>query len=175
MKTFDRALMVGRFQPIHLGHMQVIREIAKRHEAIIIGIGSAQESHTLKNPFTAGERHWMISKALEEEGIRNYYLIPLMDVERNSIWVAHVKSLVPPFSVVYTNNPLVRRLFEEEEYEVRPLGFYKREVYSGREIRRRILKGEPWEHLVPKVVAEIIKEIGGVERIRTIAKTDYVP
>ncbi len=175
MKTCDRALIIGRFQPIHLGHMQVIREISKRHESIIIGIGSAQESHTIRNPFTAGERHWMISKALEEEGIRNYYLIPLMDVERNSIWVAHVKSLVPPFRVVYTNNPLVKRLFEEEGYEVRPPGLYKREIYSGKEIRRRMLEGEPWEHLVPKVVAEIIKEIGGVERIRTIAKTDYVP
>ncbi|MCD6157411.1 MAG: nicotinamide-nucleotide adenylyltransferase [Euryarchaeota archaeon] len=172
-KKYDRALIIGRFQPMHLGHLYVIKRVANAHDAIIIGIGSAQESHTLKNPFTAGERHLMISRALEAEGITNYYLVPIMDVERNAIWVSHVRSLVPPFRVVYSNNPLVMRLFKEEGYEVRPLGFYKREVYSGREIRRRMISGEPWEHLVPRAVVEVIKEINGVERLREIARKDY--
>jgi nicotinamide-nucleotide adenylyltransferase len=49
---------------------------------------------------------------------------------------------------------------------------YERELHSGTEIRRRILKGEDWENLVPSSVAEIIRDIGGVERIRQIARDD---
>ena len=34
------------------------------------------------------------------------------------------------------------------------------------------LKGEEWESLVPKSVAEYIKKIAGVERLREIAQKD---
>ncbi len=61
-----RAFFVGRFQPYHLGHHEVIRSILREVDELIIGIGSAQESHSLENPFTAGERVLMIDKAVEE-------------------------------------------------------------------------------------------------------------
>jgi nicotinamide-nucleotide adenylyltransferase len=49
---------------------------------------------------------------------------------------------------------------------------YERALHSGTEIRRRILSGEDWEKLVPDAVAGVIREIGGVERIRQIARND---
>ena len=49
---------------------------------------------------------------------------------------------------------------------------FNRKEYSGTEIRRRMLNGEKWEHLVPKAVVEVIKEIKGVERHRKLAQTD---
>jgi len=51
-----RGLLVGRMQPVHLGHLQVIRRILDEVDEVIIGVGSAQLSHTIKDPFTAGER-----------------------------------------------------------------------------------------------------------------------
>ncbi|EQD45121.1 nicotinamide-nucleotide adenylyltransferase, partial [mine drainage metagenome] len=51
-----RAFVVGRFQPFHNGHLHVIKEILSQYSSVIIGIGSAQYSHTMENPFTAGER-----------------------------------------------------------------------------------------------------------------------
>jgi nicotinamide-nucleotide adenylyltransferase len=80
--------------------------------------------------------------------------------------------MVPPFDLIYSSNPLVMRLFAEEKIIVRSPAMYERELHSGTEIRRRILKGEDWLHLVPEPVAEVIREIGGVERIRQIAKDD---
>jgi cytidyltransferase-related domain len=68
----SRAFIVGRFQPFHKGHLEVIEEVLKEHDSVIIGIGSAQYSHTLQNPFTAGERHLMISNALETQKIFNF-------------------------------------------------------------------------------------------------------
>ncbi len=51
------ALLIGRFQPFHNGHLEVVKTISKKCDRMIIGIGSAQLSHTFENPFTAGERH----------------------------------------------------------------------------------------------------------------------
>lgn len=173
---FIRALYVGRFQPFHLGHLEAIKYILSAANEIIIAVGSSQESHTLENPFTAGERIYMIRLALDEEKIdpRRYYIIPVADVYIHSLWVSHVCSQVPKFDVVYSNEPLTRRLFIESGFKVESIPFYKREICSATEIRRRMLLDLNWEELLPKSVAAYIKEINGVERLKDLAKTDKI-
>lgn len=166
-----RGLYLGRFQPYHLGHHQVLSQIAQEVDEIIICIGSAQKSHELENPFTAGERMLMISNALEEFDIK-HYVIPIEDIQRNSLWVSHVKSMVPPFETAYTNNPLVIELFREAGIEVRQSPLFKRDSYSGTEIRRKMLSDDNWEHFVPEKVVGIIQGINGVKRMKTIAQSD---
>ncbi len=170
-----RAFFIGRFQPYHLGHHEVLREIFSEVDEVVIGIGSAQESHTIENPFTAGERVMMVDRAVAEligEGGKKVYIIPLEDVYRNSLWVSHVVSMTPYFDVVYSNNPLVIRLFREAGYEVRKTRLFNRVSYQGTEIRRRMICGERWEDLVPEPVVRVIREIDGVKRLRDIAGTD---
>ncbi len=164
------ALVIGRFQPFHKGHLEVVRAIAEESDTVTIGIGSAQFSHTLENPFTAGERHLMISRALKEVGLEDYFLVPIVDINRYAVWVAHVVSLVPPFQAIYSNNPLTRRLFEEAGYEVRDSPLFNRDVYSGTEIRRRMITGEDWRSAVPNAVAAVIDEIDGVNRLKELTR-----
>lgn len=166
-----RGLYLGRFQPYHLGHHEVLKKIATEVGEIIIGIGSAQISHEIENPFTAGERVLMVSRAIEELGIK-HYVIPIEDIRRNSLWVSHVMSMVPPFDVAYTNNPLVIELLGEAGVDVRESPLFKRNSYSGTEIRRRMLENDRWEHFVPGKVVEIIQEINGVKRLRKVAQSD---
>ena len=125
----------------------------------------------MDNPFTAGERVLMITRALTTLGCP-YYVIPIEDVQRNALWAAHVISMTPPFDTCYSSNPLVVRLFCEAGVEVQSPKMYKHDRHSGTEIRRRILCGEPWEHLVPPAVVTVLREIDGVERLRQIAKDD---
>ena len=49
-----RGFYIGRFQPYHNGHQAVLERVASSVDEIIIGVGSAQLSHELENPFTAG-------------------------------------------------------------------------------------------------------------------------
>lgn len=162
------ALVIGRFQPLHNGHMEVIRKVASECDHVTIGIGSAQYSHTRENPFTAGERYYMISETLRDEGMNNVYVVPIEDLNRYSVWVAHVKSMCPPFSIVYSNNQYTRRLFYEAGYEVRKSPIYNRSEYSGTEVRQRILNDGDWRKLVPRKVSEIIDSIDGVNRIKDL-------
>ncbi|MDO5845137.1 MAG: nicotinamide-nucleotide adenylyltransferase [Methanocorpusculum sp.] len=166
-----RGLYVGRFQPFHNGHKSVIDGLAKEVDELIIGIGSADSSHDVKHPFTAGERVLMITSAIENLEIP-FYVIPLEDVKRNALWVAHVKSMVPPFDTVYTSNPLVIRLFKESGINVESPPMYLRQSLSGTEIRRKMIAGEPWKGFVPKEVVSVIEEIDGVSRIRQVSKSD---
>lgn len=166
-----RGLYIGRFQPYHNGHQHILEDVARRVDEIIIGIGSAQLSHEPSNPFTAGERLLMITRALGTIG-NPVYVIPIEDLHRNALWVAHVRSMAPRFDIVFSSNPLVIRLFEEEGIAVESPSMYERASHSGTEIRRRIIAGEEWESLVPPAVADVIREIDGVARIRQIARDD---
>lgn len=167
-----RALYVGRFQPFHKGHLKVARQIADEVGEVVIAVGSAQESHTLHNPFTAGERVSMITKAVE--GLdTTFYAIPVEDVNRNSVWTSHIRSICPPFETVYTNNPLVVRLFKEEGTDVRQNHLYEREKYSGKEIRSRMLENDDWRPLVPGATEAVVDEVNGVERLRDLDDDDY--
>lgn len=166
-----RGFYIGRFQPYHNGHQSVLECIAEEVDEISIGVGSAQLSHTIDNPFTAGERVLMITRALSSLGCP-FYVIPIEDIKRNALWVAHVQSMTPPFDLCYSSNPLVVRLFNEANVKVQSPAMYERETHSGTEIRRRMLKGEPWKSLVPPSVVQVIKEIDGVGRLRQIAQDD---
>ncbi len=170
-ERINRAFYIGRFQPYHIGHHSVLDSIACEVYEFIVWIGSAQRSHEPENPFTAGERVVMVSRSLKDLGI-DYYVIPIEDIQRNAVWVSHVRSMTPYFDLAYTNNPLVFRLFEEAGVQVKRSPMHQRDVYSGTIIRKKILSGEDWAHLVPDAVAETIDKIGGVERIREIARDD---
>ena len=173
-KIFCRALYVGRFQPFHLGHLEAIRHMLDKSEEIVIVIGSAKDSHTLDNPFTAGERVYMIRLALNEAHFdpARYYIIPVSDLDIHGIWVSHLCSYVPEFDVVYSNEPLTKRLFIESDFRVESIPFFRRKECSASEIRRRMLSGEDWQNLLPKSVIKFISEIKGVERLKDLTKTD---
>lgn len=169
-----RGLFVGRFQPFHNGHLKIVKDLLEKVDELIIAVGSSQYSHKLDNPFTAGERITMIRGALEFENIppSKYWIIPIPDLNVHMLWVAQVIGYTPKFDIVFTNEPLTRRLFIEAGYEVGSIPYYKREIYSATEIRRRILMDEDWENLVPKPVLETITQIDGVKRIKQLASSD---
>lgn len=167
---------MGRFQPVHNGHLEVIKRIMEEADELVIIVGSSQYSHRLDNPFTAGERITMIRKALEEEKIQlsKIWIIPVPDVHQHALWVSQIVAYSPKFDVVYANEPLTRRLFIEAGFKVKPMPLIKREVYWATEIRKRMLAGEDWKELVPSSVAKFIKDIDGEVRLRDLNKTDKV-
>jgi nicotinamide-nucleotide adenylyltransferase len=169
-----RGLYVGRFQPFHLGHLSAVKAILEDIDELVIVVGSAQYSHTIANPFTAGERLMMVRLALEEAGLdcRRVWVVPVPDVHLHMLWVSALEGYTPKFDVVYSNEPLTRRLFTEAGYKVKGIRFFERKVYSSTDIRAKMVKGESWEKLVPKSVATFITEIDGVNRLSDLTKSD---
>jgi nicotinamide-nucleotide adenylyltransferase len=162
-----RGLFVGRFQPLHKGHLHIMMEALKEVDSLIVGVGSAERSHTPDDPFTAGERIEMVLEAAKESSVQHRILpVPIRDIDRYSIWVAHVVSLVPSFSVVYTNNPLTSSLFRNAGYEVRGTALVERGQLSGENIRRMMREGGVWEELVPESVAGYMRSIDAVRRVK---------
>ena len=161
---------MGRFQPFHRGHRELVRHILqeRRPQQLLLAIGSAQASHTLRNPMTAGERMELILRVLPSEDIPRVWPVPVPDVDRHALWVSHVESLLPPFEEVYSNDPLTRLLFQQAGYTLPLLPWFDRDRFEGTRIRQRMAHGEPWEDLVPEGSVPYLKEIKLEERLRIL-------
>ena len=80
-------LVIGRFQPIHLGHQSIIDQAYQKADQVLILISSSQESRTDKNPLTFEERKALVSKLYPDA-----IILPLKDigVGNNSLWGDYV-------------------------------------------------------------------------------------
>ena len=164
-----KALFIGRFQPFHMGHLKIIKNLSKDFKEVIIGIGSSQYGHTLENPFTAEERKLMIEKSLEKVGVKNYRIILIPDIHNPPRWVDHVLSIISDFDIIISNSSITKGLFSEKGYNVKETPLYNKDEYSGKEIRRRMIQSKHWEKFVPLEVFNVIVDIDGVKRLKELS------
>jgi nicotinamide-nucleotide adenylyltransferase len=174
-----RGLMLGRFQPFHKGHLALTKQILSECDELLIIIGSAQFNFIDKDPFSAGERVLMIHEALKEAGVdlSRCYIIPVANDENNARWLAYIRSMVPPFDVLYSGNDFVKYLARSQDSSIvieDPM-FAEINEHNGTNIRRLMQEGKPWEHLVPPAVAKVIQQVGGIVRINMLARSDSNP
>ncbi len=167
-------VLVGRFQPFHNGHLEAVRYALRKVEYLYIVIGSSQKDHERDNPFTAGERVAMVKAALDSSDVEpsRWMAIPIADTESHALWPAILNASVPPFDVVFTNDGLTTRLLKERGVKVEAVKYLERSRYSATNVRNRILEMKEWEKLVPAPVASMVKDIGGVERVRSMIHKD---
>jgi len=165
-----RGVLIGRFQPFHSGHLEVVRRIRAERPAapLIIGVGSAEQSYTWENPFTAGERVEMIERALREASVDGTSTIPIADIHRHSLWVKYLEGLLPPFDRVYTNNELTRLLFERAGYTVEGTPLFDRVRFEGVRIREAMAEGKEWRDRLPPAVVRYLDEIDAAGRLRLL-------
>ncbi len=170
-------LYIGRFQPVHKGHILSIKSILEQVDDLAVVVGSALNSYSLENPFTAGERIKMLRDAFVEAGIPLSRVIILavpdtLPPNYHSIYVSQVETYCPRFDVVFTHNPLVKTLFQKAGYDVREHETFDRDRYCGTTIRERMLNGKDWKELVPPSVARYIEELDGVGRLKQLSASD---
>lgn len=153
-----KAAFLGRFQPLHQGHYQVIENLLDEYGEIEVVIGSADESRTEKNPLTAEERENIIRGCFPETDIKKLE-DEEKDDEGNRRWAEKLGEKVDA-DVLLTQNDLVKKLIEKHtDLEVKKQDLYDKELYSGTEVRRRIRSGEEWRYLTPECAKDRIEDL----------------
>lgn len=152
------ALFIGRFQPFHLGHLDVVKQILRRYPKIIIGIGSAQFAGVAKNPFTAAKRTQMIRKSLRGTRIpaRKFAIVKIPDIHNDNRWVAHVEKLAPRFGDVWSGTKKVQKLFREDGKHNVVIPKFNLNI-SGTKIRALMKAKKKWRHLAPSAAVNLCK------------------
>jgi nicotinamide-nucleotide adenylyltransferase len=172
-----RGLMMGRFQPFHLGHLDLVKQILKECDEIIIAITSSQFNYLDKDPFTAGERIEMIHNSLKESDVdlARCMILAIENQFNIATWSSYLKSMLPQFDKVYSGNEYVKMLLADSKIEVVKPVFLDREQYNATKIRSMIVSDGDWEKFVSSAVLNFIKKINGKNRLEIISKSDTKP
>ena len=162
-------ILVGRFQPVHIGHVQAIEFALENSNKLFIVEGSAEKSNQKRNPFTFEERKKMIELAINEKELQdNISIIPINDANNHTEWIASIKNTVGEYNLIFTNDELTEKLFKKNETKVINVPLLDRNILSATEVRKRLELDKEWKSLVIPEIANYLTEINAVERMKSI-------
>lgn len=179
----DTGVVHGRFQPFHNDHLRYVLAGWERCRHLIVGVTNPDPSLTRPdpadpgrsdasaNPLTYFERYTMVRSVLVESGLKHedFSVVPL-PINVPELYCCYV----PPDAVFYLTiyDDWGRRKLElfralgltVEVLWERPLA---EKGITAADVRGRMARGEPWEHLVPTAAADLMKRWKVPERARS--------
>ncbi len=170
-KKYDYGIVIGRFQPFHLAHQDLIQHALTLSEKVIVILGSARSASDVKNPFTPAMREEIIRACFPKES-ESLIFHAVRDYPYNDhVWTAEVQNVV-------------NQIVEDDEIEdekIAIIGFFKdkssyylnlfpqwkfEEFYcsdkrnlsiNATQIREKYFANDDvWQKLVPKTVANYL-------------------
>jgi len=161
-------LLIGRFQPFHLGHLDALRFALSKVDKLWIGLGSSNKPLQKNNPFSAEERKEMILSSIDESMKSRIQIYFIPDLENHIKWIELIDTLVPKFDTIFTNDELTRHLYSKRDVEVLPIPFVKRDILSGTNIRDMIISDQTWEDLVPEGTKNFLHKTSAKQRLKNL-------
>lgn len=174
----------GRFQLLHNGHMEYLLAGKQRCEYLLIGITnylstaknydiSKIDAHRLTpsaNPFSYYERMEMIRLAMLENQIdaRSFSIVPFPIEQPEGIFNFAPKDAIYYMTIYDAWGKEKRKILEEMGLHVEVM-WERTEAekpISGTLVRNNIISGNDWQSLVPKSVAEYIKNHNLDQRLK---------
>lgn len=92
--THDTAILIGRFQPYHLGHAALLSKAFETAPRVIVVLGSAFAAPSPRNPFSAAEREAMIRITLTPEENARLSFHAQRDVWDGTRWAREVQTAI---------------------------------------------------------------------------------
>ncbi|CAN5185310.1 hypothetical protein BH09PAT2_BH09PAT2_05440 [soil metagenome] len=135
-KKYKNALIVGRFQPLHRGHIYLLHCALHLAETVTICIGSVNITDN-DNPFSQKLRLELLKRSIKREQLEKYIdkIFTLDDIPDDDEWLAQALEKAGDIDVVIGNNDWVNGLFQKSGYSIVEVPLLKREEYQGKIIR----------------------------------------
>ena len=93
-KKYNTLVLIGRFQPFHSAHLEIVKRATALCDQLIIITGSAQQPRTYKNPFTSAERAVMIKDATRGLSMHIHVEENVDTIYNDQAWAVRVQAIV---------------------------------------------------------------------------------
>lgn len=154
-------LVIGRFQPFHLGHKYLIEKALTISDKIVVGIGSPNVSDE-KNPYDLSTRKKFLAEFIKRANIEDKVLkiVSIPDVPDDNEWLSIANKKTGKVDVVIGDNEWVNGIYEASGIPVARVGHFKRKTLEGTKIRHHIKTKKPWKSRVPVYLVPHIEKKG---------------
>ena len=156
-----KGIYAGRFQPFHLGHKDAIRHILSIIDEDLYLIICSKKVEPLddRNPWKYEERVKMIKNSINTKRI---HFMHVKDQDNDKAWINVINENIPKGEIIsFSNNPKTTTAFKEHGFKTASLPM-KFSSINATLIRRQILRGGVWSHLVPTGTVETLEDIRNV-------------
>ena len=161
-------LLIGRFQPFHLGHLEALQFALSKVDNLWLGLGSSNKPAEKNNPFSAEERKEMILSSIDDSMKENISIYFIPDLDNHVKWIEKIDTIVPDFDIVFSNDELTNHLYSKRDVKVIPIPFLKRDELSGTNVRDLINSDQNWNVLVPKGTENFLINNNAKERLKNL-------
>lgn len=90
----DVAVLIGRFQPVHSGHLALLHAALAQAARVLVVLGSAHQARSPRNPFTWQERAQLLHESLPETKRGRVTALPVRDYYDEPRWAQAVRAAV---------------------------------------------------------------------------------
>jgi nicotinamide-nucleotide adenylyltransferase len=161
-------LLIGRFQPFHLGHLEALRFALSKVDKLWVGLGSSNKPPEKNNPFTAEERKEMILSSIDDSMKNKISIYFIPDLDNHVKWIEKIDTIVPKFDIVFSNDELTKHLYSKRTTQVISIPFLKRDELSGTNIRDLITSDQKWDYLVPEGTKNFLINTSANDRLKNL-------
>jgi len=161
-------LLIGRFQPFHLGHLEALQFALSKVDKLWVGLGSSNKPIQKNNPFSAEERKEMVLSSINDSMKEKISIYFIPDLDDHVKWIKKIDSIVPKFDIVFSNDELTAHLYSRKSVQVISIPFLKRDELSGTNIRDLIISDQKWENLVPEGTRNFLINNGAKKRLKNL-------
>lgn len=98
-KKYDTLVLIGRFQPFHNAHLEIVKRATALCDRLIIVVGSSRQPRTYKNPFTFEERRAMIRSATSGLSLQINIEANTDTIYNDQAWAVRVQQIVAQHTV----------------------------------------------------------------------------
>jgi len=149
MEKYSLSVLIGRFQPLHNSHLDLVQTALLKSDKVLVFIGSSNTPRTYKNPFSFQERANMIHYALPISDRKRVTYIPLEDTMYNDqAWVSKIQQEVAKLCDDDTKISLVGHIKDESSYYIKMFPQWKfidagyKDILHATEIRDMYFKND---------------------------------
>lgn len=178
MKPFEYSVFVGRFQPFHLAHYNILQEGLNHSEKVVVVVGSHNKARDTKNPWLTEERLAMIKASLSPEDVARIIFVPLKDYLYNdNLWVSHTQNMINEVTGYSENIALIGYESDKSSYYLKLFPQWKflscstHYPFHATRIRDMYFNDNPhYKNCVPEKTAQYLEEFKKTPQYETLCE-----
>ena len=179
-KPYNTLVLIGRFQPLHSAHLEIIKRATALTDQLVIIVGSANQPRTYKNPFTFDERARMIKDATRGLNMQVYVEPNTDTIYNDQAWAVRVQGIVSKYRTLggrvgiighkKDDSSLYLDMFPQWGYEdVELVEFLSavdiRDLYFKQQVNYKFIKG-----VLPETTYDFLLDFAHTDEYRQIIR-----